>query len=486
MYFPSGWPNAANRPTLRDMDSGGMDSRWRGISHPPLRDVAIAVVLTIIAFFAAYGEAHPQAPTRYFSAAHPQPNTPPAALLLVVLAGAVLAWRHVYPRTVLCVSTAAVIAYTLPGYVNGVALLLPAVALGTLAVMLPIRTAIIWTVGITAVLMGTDVVNNPLGTFGGGFVLIPANNAVALFAGIAIANRRALLSSARSQAAQAAERETQRRVDEERLRIARELHDVVAHTMATITVQAAAATQLIRDRPDEAVRSLQAIRNSGKDGLRELRAILNVLRNADEPADPTAPTAGLTRLDALAAGVRAAGVPVTVTVTGAPRDLPVVVDLAAYRIIQEALTNVIRHAGPATARVSLGYSVGELFVEITDTGRGPAAAAADATFDDFISGRADGNTDGGRTAGTAAAGTAAAGSAAAGSATAGHGLRGMRERAMAAGGSITIGRAAEGGFRVAARFPLDAEPRTQPLPAEAGQPDVPNAHATAPAQKADS
>jgi signal transduction histidine kinase len=446
MYFASGWPNSANRPTLRHMDSEGKDGRPRGSWRPPLRDVAIAVVLTIVAFFAAFGEAHPQVPSRYFTASHPLPHTPAAALLLVVAAGVVLAWRHVYPRAVLCLSTAAVIAYTLPGYVNGVALLLPAVALGTLAVTLPIWSSVSWAVGITAVLMGADSVNNPLGMFGGGFVLIPANNAVALFAGIAIANRRALLSNARREAAQAAERETQRRVDEERLRIARELHDVVAHTMATITVQAAAATQLIRDRPDAAVESLQAIRTSGKDGLRELRAILNVLRNADEPADPTAPTAGLTRLDALAAGVRAAGVPVTVTVTGRPRDLPAVVDLATYRIIQEALTNVIRHAGTATARVSLGYFAGELCAEITDTGRGPTAAVAEARFG-----------------------------------AGGHGLRGMRERAVAAGGSVVVGRAAEGGFRVAARFPLDAAPGSQSLPAEADQPAVPDANTTAPA-----
>jgi signal transduction histidine kinase len=246
---------------------------------------------------------------------------------------------------------------------------------------------------------------------------------VALFVGIALANRT-YVHSARVQAARQSALDAQRRVDEERLRIARELHDVVAHTMATITVQAAAATQLLRDRPDEAAESLKAIRAASKDGLRELRAILDVLRTAtvgDEPADPTQPTPGLSRLDALAAGVRAAGLPVTVTVTGDKRDLPAVTDLSAFRIIQEALTNTLRHAGPATAAVTVDYGEQALRLEVTDTGHAPAGPAAG---------------------------------------TVGHGLRGMRERAAAAGGTIEMGPLPlpASGFRVAAALPLDPRP----------------------------
>jgi signal transduction histidine kinase len=332
----------------------------------------------------------------------------------VAVAGAVLAWRRCYPRLVLCVSTAAVVAYTLPGYVNGAALLLPAVAMGTLATKLPIRRSALWAVAVTVVLMGATAVNNPLGATSGGFVLIPANFAVALFAGIAIGNRRAYVESMRD----TAEREARRRIDEERLRIARELHDVVAHTMATINVQASAAAQLLSKRPEEAAESLAAIRAASKEGLRELRAILNVLRHADEPEDPTEPAPGLARLDALAAGVRQAGLPVTVSVTGDARPLPAVIDLAAFRIVQEALTNSIRHAGPATAAVAISYQEAALLVEITDTGRGATLRSED---------------NGGS----------------------GHGLRGMRERATAAGGTIEIGPGPSGGFRVAARFPLD-------------------------------
>jgi signal transduction histidine kinase len=385
------------------------------IERPSLRDAATAAVVTVVAVAAANAEAHPQVPSRYFTGGHHLPHTPTAALLLVLLAGVVLAWRRRYPRVVLCLSTAAVVAYTLPGYVNGVALLLPAVAMGTLATLLPIRRSALWAAGTVVVLMGATAVNNPLGTFGGGFVLIPANITVALFAGMAIGDRRAYAKAQRERA----EHEARRQIEEERLRIARELHDVVAHTMATINVQASAATQLLNtQRPEQAAESIAAIRAASKEGLRELRAILNVLRHADEPDDPTAPAPGLARLDALAAGVRQAGLPVTVTVTGEQRPLPALTDLAAFRIIQEALTNSIRHAGPATATVAVRYEDAALLIEIADTGRGATVRS-----DDKVE--------------------------------SGHGLRGMRERATAAGGTIEIGPGPSGGFRVAARFPLD-------------------------------
>ena len=401
---------------------------------PSVRDAAIAVVITVIAVVAAFGEAHPSTPGTYFTGPHHLPHTPDAALLLVALAGAVLAWRRCYPRLVLCISTAAVVAYTLPGYENGVALLLPAVALGSLACD-PSTTWLrssAWAAAVTAVLMAATASNNPLGATGGGFFLIPADLAVALFAGIAIANRRAYLASERAQLARQSAQEAQRGIDEERLRIARELHDVVAHTMATITVQASAASTLLPDRPEQAAESLHAIRTASKNGLRELRAILDVLRtasgDADELADPVQPAAGLGRLDALVAGVRAAGLPVTVSVSGQPRELPAVTDLSAFRVIQEALTNSLRHAGPATATVTLRYAPDHLAVEITDTGCGLPSSMATTEFPALLA-EGDGVS---------------------------HGLRGMRERAAAAGGAMEIGPLPGRGFRVAARFPLDA------------------------------
>jgi signal transduction histidine kinase len=200
--------------------------------------------------------------------------------------------------------------------------------------------------------------------------------------------------------------------------------------MATITVQAAAATQLLTVSPERAAESLAAIRAASKEGLRELRAILNVLRNADEGPDPTAPISGLARLDALVAGVRQAGLPVDVAVEGPPRPLPAVTDLAAFRIIQEALTNTVRHAGPATASVLVTYGADDVRLEVRDDGRGGRSRSGE-------------------------------GNPAPNGSGSGHGLRGMRERAAAAGGTIEIGPRDDGGFRVAAWFPARDETTTQ-------------------------
>ncbi|MGH3197499.1 MAG: sensor histidine kinase, partial [Streptosporangiaceae bacterium] len=252
-------------------------------------------------------------------------------------------------------------------------------------------------------------------------------------AGIAMANRRAYVESIRDRA----EQDARRRIDEERLRIARELHDVDAPTMATINVQAGVAAHVLSTRPDVVAESLQAIKTASKDGLRELRAILNVLRQADD-ADPTQPVPGTAQLETLIAGARRAGLETTLTVTGGPVPLPAAVDLAAYRIVQESLTNVIRHAGLAVATVSLGYHADELRIDVTDTGRGQPASAA------------------GQSAGQSA----------------GHGLAGMRERAAAVGGTIETGPGPGGGFRVAARLPLSGQltdPAPDPARAQVGE-----------------
>jgi signal transduction histidine kinase len=390
----------------------------------PARDTGFALAMTALLVAGSYGEAHPTTPSNQVINGHPVPHTPDAAYILVAVACLVLAFRRRWPAAVLVTSTVAVAVYSLLGYVNGAALLAPAAALYALASQVSARRAIAWTAGMLIVLLPAGASGNPFGPTGGGFYIFPFVAAAACFAGIAVGNRRALVASIRERA----EADARGQIDEERLRIARELHDVVAHTMATINVQASAAAQLLRDRPEQAAESLGAIRAASKDGLRELRAILNVLRHADEAEDPTWPVPGLSRLDALAEGARAAGLPVTVTVTGQPRDLPAVTDVAAFRIIQEALTNTIRHAGPATAAVAVRYGGAGLEIEVTDTGRG--------------------------------AGTGH-----------GHGLRGMRERAAAAGGTIEIGPGPAGGFLVAARFPLDA-PAGPGVPAAGAEPGV--------------
>jgi signal transduction histidine kinase len=349
---------------------GATAARWRSF-RPPVRDVLIALGVTVALVYGAYGEAHPST-LAYFTGGHHLPHTPTAALILVAVACLVLAWRRRWPVAVLGVSVAAATIYTLLGYVNGAVLVAPMIALYTVASQSSIRRAVAYGLGTLVVLGVASISVNPLGPFGGGVEILPFMVAVVVIAGIAVANRQAYVESIKDRA----EQDARRRLDEERLRIARELHDVVAHTMATINVQAGVAAHVLSTRPEAAAESLQAIKTASKEGLRELRAILNVLRQADD-ADPTQPAPGTAQLEALVAGARRAGLETTYTVTGEPVRLPAAVDLAAYRIVQESLTNAIRHAGPATAAVSLGYHRDELRIDVTDTGRGqPAGAVA--------------------------------------------------------------------------------------------------------------
>jgi signal transduction histidine kinase len=387
---------------------------WRRWFTVPVRDALLAVAVTVVLLLGSIGEAYPNDPgNKSQFHGHPVPH-PGAGYLLVAVACLALAWRRRHPVAVLAVSTAAVAAYSLLGYVNGAALVAPVLALYAVASQVSVRRALVAAVATLAVLMTVTAARNPFGHIsGGGFDIIPFMVAAALFAGIAVANRMAYVASIKDRA----EQDAQRRIDEERLRIARELHDVVAHTMATINVQAGVAVHVLPTRPEAAADALQAIKTASKEGLRELRAILNVLRQADD-ADPTQPAPGTAQLDALIAGACRAGLETRLTVTGEPVPLPAAVDLAAYRIVQESLTNAIRHAGPATAEVSLCYGEGELRISVADTGRGPAPG--------------NGGSPG----------------------SGGHGLAGMRERAATVGGTLETGPRPGGGYRVAARLPM--------------------------------
>jgi signal transduction histidine kinase len=214
-----------------------------------------------------------------------------------------------------------------------------------------------------------------------------------------------------------------RAVVEERLRLARELHDVVAHAMSVIAVQSGVGAHVATTQPKEARRSLAAIEATSRAALEELRRLLGVLRQEGEPQGDLAPVPGLADLDALLAEVAKAGLGVRLRVEGTPSPLPAGVDLSAYRIVQEALTNVVKHAGPARAQVVVGYRDHEVTVEVTDDGRGAVPPASD------------------------------------GRVGSGHGLIGMRERVQAFGGDLQVGPRPGGGFRVAARLPLAAEQR---------------------------
>jgi signal transduction histidine kinase len=215
--------------------------------------------------------------------------------------------------------------------------------------------------------------------------------------------------------------EGRRRASEERLGFARELHDVLAHNISLINVQAGVALHLIDTQPEQARAALAAIKDASKETLRELRATLGVLRQVDEGV-PRAPAPSLARLDELIARLDVAGLTVRTRIEGAPVPLPARVDLAAYRIVQEALTNVYRHAGPVTATVEIRYAEDELVIQVDND-----AGATDAVI----------------------------GSAAAELPSTGAGIAGMRERAETLGGELSAGPRPGGGFRVRARLPLD-------------------------------
>jgi signal transduction histidine kinase len=254
----------------------------------------------------------------------------------------------------------------------------------------------------------------------------PAIALAALFLGWALASHRAYIAEIQARAAQAEhtrEEEAGRRVDAERLRIARELHDVLAHGIATINVQAGVAAHVLHEHPEHAAQALQTIKQTSRDALRELRGVLGILREADE-SEPREPTPGLSQLERLIDATSHAGVPTQVTISGSRRTLPATVDLAAYRIVQESLTNVLRHAGPTSASVAIRFDAEEMTVSVDDDGRGGPHQARE---------------PGGQRPKTA-----------------GHGIRGMRERAHALGGQLEAGPRSSGGFRVHARLPTTA------------------------------
>jgi signal transduction histidine kinase len=206
-----------------------------------------------------------------------------------------------------------------------------------------------------------------------------------------------------------------RRVAEERLRIARELHDVIASTFATISVHAGVAAHVLGERPDQATEALRVIKDASSEALGEFRAIFGLLRDGDDCGDE--PVSRLDRVDALADKTTQAGVQTRAIIVGTRRTLPTAVDQAAYRIVQESLTNVLRHAGSASARVWLEYDRDGLSVEVEDDGTRQADGAGNAP------------------------------------AARGYGVVGMRERAAGVGGVLEAGPRPEGGFSVRAFLP---------------------------------
>jgi signal transduction histidine kinase len=229
--------------------------------------------------------------------------------------------------------------------------------------------------------------------------------------------QRAYAAGLREQAGRQAREqlaEARRANSEERLRMARELHDVVAHSMSLIAVQAGVANYVVGEHPEEAARALSSIEETSRGALREMRALLGVLRAEEDEALVPAP--GLADLKSLVDRTAEAGVRVHLDVRGDRPRLSAGLDLAAYRVVQEAVTNVIKHAATDRCRITVSYAADALDLEITDGGAGPRPAGQDQA--------------------------------------AGHGLTGMRERVGMYGGDFSAVPLPGGGFRVAARFPL--------------------------------
>jgi signal transduction histidine kinase len=387
------------------------------------RDVRLAAMCGVIQIAATAGAAHHVPRTHgcwWASACHPATELDAGAYVLLALGPLALVLRRRYVREVLGFVFVVTAVYVALGYPLGPNFLSLGFAIVS-AMFAGERALACAAVGAGwLVFLGLPWA---LGHSGGPKVLaalaIAAWLLVALAGAEGVRSRRDRLAEAR----QARELQARRKADEERLRIAQELHDVLAHNISLINVQSGVALHLMDEKPEQARIALTAINEASADALREVRSVLGVLRGTSEQA-PRAPTAGLDRLDDLVARTTAAGMAVKLEVHGERRPLPASIDLAAFRIVQEALTNIVRHAGAGAASVELTYGPGELTVQVDDDGHG-VSASGDSRKTQGLDGEGGGN-----------------------------GIPGMRERAVALGGTFDAGPRSDGGFRVRARIPV--------------------------------
>ncbi|MFF8904154.1 sensor histidine kinase [Streptomyces olivaceoviridis] len=353
-------------------------------------------------------------------------RTPAVLSLVLMLAGAAaLVFRRRVPRTVLAVTGTVSLVECVTGDPRAPVAMSAVIALFTVAATTDRSTT--WRLGLLTmtVLTAAAMLAGPLPWYAQENLGVLAWTGIGATAGDAVRSRRAVVQAIRDRAERAErtrEEEARRRVVEERLRIARDLHDVVAHHIALVNVQAGVAAHVMDKRPDQAKEALAHVREAGRSALDELRATVGLLRQSGDPEAPTEPAPGLSRLEELADTFRSAGLPVSVARADQGTELPAAVDLAAYRIVQEALTNVRKHAGPeAGAEVSVVRVGPNVEVTVLDDGLGePGGPEAGRAFE-----------DGG-----------------------GHGLLGMRERVTALGGALTTGPRYGGGFRVHAILPV--------------------------------
>jgi signal transduction histidine kinase len=372
--------------------------------------VVAAGMLTVLVAFTALGHPH-----------HPRAVHPFALYVLAPFASLPLAVRRRWPVTVLAVVLIASVAFGVLGSATST-VTGASYALYTVAVQADRKWSLL---ALVAVEIGvavnfaltTRTSSNPVNGAFTGLVQLTI-----WVIGDSVRRRRAYASGLR-------ERSIRQALAEQRLQIARELHDVIAHALSVVAVQAGVGSHLIAARPDEAAKSLGAIEATARAALSETRYLLSALRDGDQGPASLVPVPGMGNLSALVKQIADAGLPVMLSVEGRPRELPPSLEVSAYRVVQEALTNVVRHGGrQATATVVIRYGDdGGVEVEVTDDGcgttdrRGPRPGP-----------KGDGS---------------------------GHGLTGMRERVVLLGGELWAGPRAEGGYRVVAHLPAKAGAR---------------------------
>jgi signal transduction histidine kinase len=412
------------RPVLLQLVSTLERARCRLKAHPLALDAAIAAVVLLCMIAGSF-----VAPDGEHGMSWGASTPDPLSLLLMVLGAAALVLRRRAPKAVLAVTGVLSVIESVTGDPRAPVAMSAVIALYTVASTTDRPTT--WRVGLLTmtVLTAAAMLAGPLPWYAQENLAIVAWTGIGATAGDAVRSRRAFIQAIRERAERAErtrEEEARRRVAEERLRIARDLHDVVAHHIALVNVQAGVAAHVMDKRPDQAKEALGHVREASRSALNELRATVGLLRQSDDPEAPTEPAPGLSRLEELAGTFRNAGLPVEVARADADTDLPAAVDLAAYRIIQEALTNAQKHAGPgAKAEVSVVRVGSNIEVTVLDDGSDNAPEPA---------------TGGG------------------------HGLLGMRERVTALGGTLTTGPRYGRGFRVHAILPLQTRTTAQGEP----------------------
>lgn len=391
---------------------------WQKVTSVDLWVLDAVLATTLVVFGLVSTAAGPPTGSRIIT----QTNDALSVALVLLIALPYYARRHA-PLPVFVTSVVGLGLLTGLDYYEGVTPLIVLIGAYTVGAWCPARQVVAGALFFFVALTGVYLSDAP-GVDLGVLVQNIAIFAVAFLTGWTMQSRRARLT-ALEQRADALERErdeeARRAVADERLRIAQELHDVVAHSMGVIAVQAGAGAHVIDADPAEAKRALQNISATSRSTLTEIRRLLGVLREEGDQSAGYTPAPGLDDLSRLAADITQAGVPVHIDVEGERGDVPHGVELTAYRIVQEALTNVLKHAGPASAEVTVAYEPGEVGIEVVDDGRG-------------VNGRSDGT---------------------------GHGLLGMRERVAVYGGTLEAGMQPSGGFRVLARLPYGSERTTE-------------------------